>query len=451
MRIQSKIFLAILGASLLLVLTVMLLFQRSVTMGMLDYVNNRQLQRAHDVAAELSEFYTAAGSWEPLIDDPRLFRRIVLNAIDLHEASRPQRLPRSATPLALLDSQQRLVAGQPPPPPTKLVAIEMHERTIGWLVVPQVREINTGFEREFLRRQRSTLFAIGTAVIAIAAIIALPLARHLVKPIRQLAHGTDELTHGSYAVTLPTGRSDELGELARNLNELALTLEANDGSRKRWLADISHELRTPLSILRGELEAILDGVRPADTAHLQSLHHEIQHLSRLVDDLHALTTADIGGLQYRKTQCDVAELWRDQCASHEKKFSDAGLTLSVQIPERDIELYADEDRLRQLLDNLLENSRKYTAARGNVRVDVKALPDGVELLVQDTAPGVPDAALPKLFDHLFRVEDSRNRATGGSGLGLAICQRIVAAHGGEISAAPSSLGGLLIRVFLPYR
>ncbi len=454
MRIQSKIFLAILGSSLLLVAAVMLLFQWSVTTGMLDYVNNRQVQRAHDVAAELSEFYVETGSWEPLRNDPRLFRRIVLNALDSRDGrsrSTSARLPRPPIPLALLDGDQHLIAGSPPPPPVKLIAVGLNGNNIGWLLVPQVREINTGFEREFLRRQRSALVIIGTVLIAVAAIIAFPLARHLVKPIRQLAHGTDELTHGNYAVTLPTERRDELGELARNFNELAITLEANDSSRKRWLADISHELRTPLSILRGELEAILDGVRPADSEHLQSLHQEIQHLSRLVDDLHALTTADIGGLQYRKTQCDIAELWRDQCAAHEKKFAAAGLALSVQIPKQEIALYADEDRLRQLLDNLLDNSRKYTSAGGAVRVEANPLPGGVELIVQDTAPGVPETALPKLFDHLFRVEDSRNRATGGSGLGLAICQRIVSAHEGDISAAPSTLGGLLIRVFLPYR
>ncbi|MFT3928902.1 MAG: ATP-binding protein [Spongiibacteraceae bacterium] len=452
MRIQSKIFLAILGSSLLLVAAVLLLFQWSVTTGMLDYVNNRQIQRANEVAEELKEFYHDVGSWEPLRNDPRLFRGIVFEALDSHDGhNRGGRLPRPPIPLALVDQNQQLVAGMPPPPPIKLVAVELDGVNVGWLVVPQVREINTGFEREFLRRQRTALVIIGTALIAVAAIIAFPLARHLVKPIRQLAHGTDELTHGNYAVSLPTTRRDELGELARNFNELALTLQANDSSRKRWLADISHELRTPLSILRGELEAILDGVRPADSAHLQSLHQEIQHLSRLVDDLHALTTADIGGLQYRKTQCDVAELWRDQCAAHQPKFAAAQLTLSVQIPEQEIDLYADEDRLRQLLDNLLDNSRKYTSAGGTVRVDVNALPNGVELIVQDTAPGVPDSALPKLFDHLFRVEDSRNRATGGSGLGLAICQRIVVAHEGEISASPSTLGGLLVRVFFPYR
>lgn len=452
MRIQSKIFLAILGSSLLLVAAAILLVQWSVTRGMVDYVNNRQVQRAQAVAAELAEFYHETGSWRPLLEQPRLFRRIVLNALDSREPP-PARggLPRPPPPLALVDPERRLIAGLPPPPPTASVRIELNGAVIGWLLVPQFHEINTGFEEQFLRRQRYALVLIGTALLAVAALMALPLARHLVKPIRQLTHGTHELTQGNYEVALPVERSDELGGLARDFNELALTLAANDSSRKRWLADISHELRTPLAILRGELEAILDGVRPADAAHLQSLNQEVLHLSRLVDDLHALTTADIGGLQYRKSECDVAELWRDQCSAHRALFAAAGLELEARIPDQEIEIYGDEDRLRQLLDNLLDNSRKYTHAGGTVRVSLSTNAQGIELTIDDSAPGVPAEALPKVFDHLFRVEDSRNRATGGSGLGLAICQRIVTAHQGSIEATASALGGLSVRVSLPYR
>ena len=452
MRIQSKIFFAILVSSAVLVAAVLLLVQWSVTRGMLDYVNDRQLQRARAVAIELADFYHETRTWQPLRDEPRLFRRIVLNALDSSgppSSNRP--MHGGPPPLALLDQQQQLIAGMPPHPPTATVPITLDDKTIGWLRVPQQREINAGFEEQFLRRQRSTLLLIGTALFAVAALMGLPLARHLVKPIGELTRGTHELTQGNYAVKLPAARRDELGILARDFNELAHTLAENDSSRKRWLADISHELRTPLAILRGELEAILDGIRQPDQHNLLSLHQEVQHLGRLVDDLHALTSADIGGLQYRKGNCDIAELWRDQCDAHQAYFRDAELALNMQIPAQEIVIYGDEDRLQQLIDNLLDNSRKYTQSGGNVNVSVNALPDGVELRVEDSAPGVPDAALPKLFDHLFRVDDSRNRASGGSGLGLAICQRIVAAHNGSISAAASPLGGLAIRVFLPYR
>lgn len=454
MRIQYKIFLAILGSSLVLVATVLLLVQWSVARGMLDYVNKRQEQRAQAVASELAEFYREHGSWLPLQLSPQLLHQLIFNAMDNTGGNEPPRPPRMLRPpppqLAVLDHTRRLIAGAPPEEPYALMPIELRGTAVGWLVVPQMREIRTGFEEQFLRRQRSTLWLIGAALVAVAALIALPLARHLVKPIRQLARGTHQLTQGNYAVTLPVVRRDELGELARDFNELALALAANESSRKRWLADISHELRTPLAILRGELEAMLDHVRALDTDNLHSLNQEVQHLSRLVDDLYALTAADIGGLQYRKVDCDIAELWREQCEAHSGRFTAAGLQLQIEIPATEIYLYGDEDRLQQLLDNLLDNSRKYTSAGGIVRVALNDSTDGVELRIEDSAPAVPVAALPKLFDHLFRVEDSRNRSTGGSGLGLAICQRIVAAHQGTISAELSTLGGLCIRVQLPH-
>lgn len=450
MRIQYKIFLAILGSSLVLVGTVLLLVQWSVARGMLDYVNKRQEQRAEAVASELADFYRQYGTWRPLHYTPHLLHQLIFNAMESEPRRSPRMMPSAPPQLAVLDDHQRLVAGTPPGEPNALLPIVVDGNTVGWLVMPRMREIRTGFEEQFLRRQRSTLWLIGAALVAVAALIALPLARHLVKPIRQLARGTHQLTQGNYAIVLPVERRDELGELARDFNELAVSLAANESSRKRWLADISHELRTPLAILRGELEAMLDQVRALDADNLQSLNQEVQHLSRLVDDLYALTAADIGGLQYRKVDCDVAELWREQCENHASRFLAAGLQLHIDIPATEIYVYGDEDRLQQLLDNLLDNSRKYTAAGGSVRVALRTSDDGVELLVEDSAPAVPAEALPKLFDHLYRVEDSRNRRTGGSGLGLAICQRIVAAHHGTIRAELAELGGLRIRVRLPH-
>jgi two-component system sensor histidine kinase BaeS len=454
-RIQYKLFLSLLGASLLLVVTLMVLVQWNISRGMLDYINNRQIQRAQTVALELADYYRTYGSWQGLQENPRLFHHIVLSALETGDQpppeSRRKKLPRPPLPLALLDLQHRAIAGHLPHPPIVTVPVAVDDATIGWLAVPQLREIRSGFEEQFLRRLRLALVVIGSASVALTALISLPLARHLVKPIRQLNRGTHQLTQGNYQVALPVTRRDELGRLARDFNELALALAANDSSRKRWLADISHELRTPLAILRGEVEAMLDGVRPLTRDNLQSIQQEVQHLGRLVNDLHALTTADVGGLQYRKYECDVRELWREQCAAHRAHFDAAGLRLEGHWPAAPIVLYGDEGRLRQLLDNLLDNSRKYTRAGGSARVTLRSVDNNVELSVDDSGPGVPPEALPKLFDHLFRVDNSRNRSTGGSGLGLAICQRIVAAHQGTISAAPSELGGLSIKVVIPMK
>jgi two-component system sensor histidine kinase BaeS len=468
LRIQHKLFLALLGTCITLIAAVMLLVQWSFTRGMVDYLNNRHLERGELVAELLAEQYQRfGGSWLPFAQEPRLLTGIIISALGEQEQRERKAFDKHGKHggmppsrpiflrLQLLDAERRVVTGRLPGPEHALVPIRVETRVVGWLAVPQLREVQSGFERHFLQQQRMKLLLIGGAAIAVAALIALLLARHLVRPIRLLNRGTHELTQGNYTIGdtlhLPVERRDELGELARDFNELARTLAANDNSRKRWLADISHELRTPLAILRGEIEAMLDGVRPLDRDHLQSVQQEVAHLTRLVDDLHALTTADIGGLQYRKADCDVAELWREVCEAHAAPFAAAGLTLRSDIPDAELVCYGDESRLRQLLDNLLDNSRKYTANGGLVQVSLRR--DGEQLLltVEDSAPGVPAESLPRLFDHLYRVEDSRNRSTGGSGLGLAICQRIVAAHGGAITAAASAFGGLRIDVVLPMK
>ncbi len=464
MRIQHKLFLALLGTGMALIAAVMLLVQWSFTRGMIDYLNDRHRERGELVAELLADQYRRFNGWAPFALEPRLLTSVIIDALEereLPDTRRSKRRQYDESPppprpivlrLQLLDAQRNPIAGRRPGPEQVLLPIAVDGHTVGWLVVPQLREVQSGFEQKFLQQQRLKLLAIGGAAIAAAALIALILARHLVGPIRALNRGTHQLTQGNYAVDglqLPVARGDELGELARDFNELARTLAGNDNSRKRWLADISHELRTPLAILRGEIEAMLDGIRPIDRDNLQSVQQEVAHLARLVDDLHALTTADIGGLQYRKAECDVAELWREVCETHVQHFGAAQLALHWQIPEQELICYGDEARLRQLLDNLLDNSRKYTASGGLVQVTLRRDGDALQLSVEDSAPGVPAESLPKLFDHLYRVEDSRNRSTGGSGLGLAICQRIVAAHGGTIGAGASPLGGLRIDVQLP--
>lgn len=459
MRIQHKLFLAMLGTTSVLITLVVFMVLWSVDRGMLDYVNQRQEQRARVVAAELGQFYAAQRSWLLLRQKPRLLYHIVVRSMDDLEPP-PNGLlgPRRAVlpDLLLLDHRQMVVAGQLRAEHTMRIPILVSNQAVGWLLVPRVDSIRSGIEEKFLLRQRQTLLLIAGVTIAITAMLAFLLARHLQRPIRALADGTHRLTQGDYRLpsegselTTAIRRQDELGELARDFSQLAHTLAATDSGRKRWLADISHELRTPLAILRGEIEAMLDGVRPLTLENLQSAQQEVQHLQRLVDDLHALTMADIGGLQYRKHQLEISDLWREVCAAHEPRFRAAGLQLATEWPALPLIINGDEDRLRQLLDNLLDNSLKYTQPGGTVNVALHQQGDGIELLIEDSAPGVPPEALPRLFDHLFRVEHSRNRGTGGSGLGLAICQRIVSGHQGTIDATHSPLGGVRMRVYLP--
>jgi two-component system sensor histidine kinase BaeS len=281
-----------------------------------------------------------------------------------------------------------------------------------------------------------------------ALLLAFALARWLLKPVRELAAGTRALAEGDYARRVGDRRGDELGELARDFNHLARTLEQHRESRRRWGADIAHELRTPLSVLRGEIQALQDGIRSVTPSALNSLNAECERIGSLVEDLYQLSLADAGALEYSFESVDLGELLQEGVDLQKHGFADAGLKLELDV-RGGARVRGDTRRLGQLIDNLLANSRRYTEAPGRVRLTLADEAGSVSMVVEDSAPGVPQAALPRLFDRLFRVDASRNRDTGGAGLGLAICRAIVLAHGGSIEATASALGGLRIEVRLP--
>jgi two-component system sensor histidine kinase BaeS len=208
-------------------------------------------------------------------------------------------------------------------------------------------------------------------------------------------------------------------------------------------------LRTPLSIIRGELEALEDGVRKLDRAAVKSLQAEVGTLNKLIDDLYQLSLADIGTMVYRKVDVDLSKLIETTAEAFQERLRKADIALELHLPAQSITVLADESRLQQVFINLIENSVRYTHAGGRLRIQCKTTQDGVNIDLMDSSPGVDEKNLPRLFERFYRVEMSRNRASGGAGLGLAICRAIVEAHGGTIEAKPSPLGGLWVTVHLP--
>ncbi|MEO1574504.1 MAG: ATP-binding protein, partial [Pseudomonadota bacterium] len=194
--------------------------------------------------------------------------------------------------------------------------------------------------------------------------------------------------------------------------------------------------------------AIEDGLRQPDAAALASLSEETRRLGGLVDDLHQLALADAGGLSLRLATVNLAELLDDIRTKWQPRFEQAGLALAVTSTDAPSAVI-DRDRFRQALDNLLSNSLRYTSRGGQCRITAAHDDGGVVLRIDDSAPGVPDDALPRLFDRLYRVDASRSRETGASGLGLAIVRSLIEAHGGTASAAHSDLGGLAVTLRLP--
>jgi len=350
----------------------------------------------------------------------------------------------------LLDEEQSLLFGPPvPPEDLELEPVLVDALLVGWVGLPNSERFREAVEQDFSRRQQRLLLAIALASLALAVVGAWWLSRRLVRPVETVVDLSSRLSRGDYQARVATTREDELGILIGSMNQLANTLEQSRNSRQRWLADLSHELRTPVTVLRGELEAIQDGVRELTPARVDSLHREILHLGKLLDDLHDLALADAGALRYRMERIELVSLLQQSAVAIQPQCGDRQQHLQLQLPHAPIYLQGDALRLRQLLDNLLANACKYTDKGGNIRVTLAQEAQQIRLDIEDSAPGVTDAQLPLLFDHLYRTDSARQRATGGAGLGLAICQRIAHAHGGQLSAAHSTLGGLHITLLLP--
>ncbi|MBO9663300.1 ATP-binding protein [Dokdonella sp.] len=468
LRLWHRLFLAFAALSVLALLAFALWQQRAFHEGFLAYLDQVALDRLQSSTGRFAAAYREHGDFAFLRGDPRRFDALLDGRDDAPvEPPREPRPPpfddgRPPPPrggprpppggphhLALVDADDRFVAGDPRVDAgAHVLPIEVDGRRVGALRVQPLPRISGAQDLAFAQDQaRGALLAVLVVLVGAFA-AAFLLARWLLAPVRALAEGTHALAAGDFARRVDASRRDELGALAADFNRLAASLEQHREARRRWGADIAHELRTPLSILRGEVQALQDGVRAPSERAFASLDAECGRLASLVEDLYQLALADAGALEYRFEPMNLAALVRDVAEPQRALCEDAGLRLELSVAPVP-PLSGDARRLAQLLDNLLANARRYTDAPGTVRVALAAGADGLLLAVEDSAPGVAPEHLPRLFERLYRVDPSRRRADGGAGLGLAICRAIVEAHGGGITASRSTLGGLRIEVRLP--
>ncbi|MEO5626043.1 MAG: ATP-binding protein [Dokdonella sp.] len=487
LRLWHRLFLAFAALSVLALAGYIGWQQHGFRNGFLAYLDEVALERLQPATRRLADAYQENGGWEFLRRDPRRFGDL----IDPHDPMRGERTddmqsppeddsrPQSDTPrgpprddrdarpprrppppgppdlmhrLALLDATGMLVVGNPAvaaATDARALPIEIGTARVGTLRLRRMPQISNALDLDFERAQMRTALIAALAVLIGAFALAFALARWLLDPVRALAEGTRALAAGDYARRIPATRNDEFGALATDFNHLATNLERHRDARRRWGADIAHELRTPLSVLRGEIQALQDGVRAPSAQAFDSLNAESERLGSLIEDLYHLALADAGALEYRFEAIDAVELVHEAIEMQRNACTDAGLVIEqtlVVMPR----VRGDGRRLAQLLDNLLANARRHTDAPGRIRVELGASGNRARLIVEDTPPGVPVADRPRLFDRLYRVDPSRSRGAGGAGLGLAICRAVVDAHGGSIETEPSPLGGLRVVVHLPF-
>ena len=435
--LRVKLFLFIAGGTAALSLVAYLVFSWSFDRGFVDYVNRADEARLQPLIETLAEGHAREGGWKWVAEDRRRWFQLIRETLGVAPVTIDPRLmlfDTDGTQLVGRAENVKLAVMKP---------IDWRAKTVGYLgYVPRPEPLES-IERLYLQRQHYAFAAIGLGMLAAALLLGAGLSGWLSRRIRKLASATDSLIQGNYDVRLQPEGHDELARLARDFNTLAQTLAATRQARRKWIADIAHELRTPLSIVRGEIEALQDGVRPLDRDAVNSLASEAARLARLIDDLHTLSLSDLGALSYHKEPVDLAEVLEDVIDAQRAALGEK--RLSVKLELKPAVICGDADRLAQVFANLLQNSLRYTDSPGRVEISMQ----GNRVVWEDSSPGVAQEDLPRLTEHLFRVEGSRSRAGGGSGLGLAIANAIVQAHGGTLALGASRLGGLRIELGFP--
>ena len=337
-------------------------------------------------------------------------------------------------------------------PPSQLasgIEIEVDGEVVGIVITLEPRtELDPNEQRYVERTNRAVLLAaVGGTAIAVA--LGILLARTLTKPMRELTAAIRDMAKGRLQQQVPVRTRDELGELATAFNEMSADLARSDGLRRQMTADIAHDLRTPLTVITGYLESLRDGILEPTPERIDTIYGEAQHLFHLIQDLRTLSLADAGELPLQRQAILPSDLLQRVTAAHthlaEKQKVALHFNSDDDLPEIDV----DQERMVQVLGNLISNAMRYTSEGGRITLDARREGDTVLLSVADTGEGIPAEILPKVFDRFYRGEASRPRQDGETGLGLAIAKSIIEAHGGTITVDSGVGKGTTFTITLP--
>ena len=458
-----KIALGFVLVALLAVGLVGVLANRATTQQFQVYISQGRQMRASRLAPEFADYYARTGSWagvEAWMAD--------LNAQPMGgrgQGRGPGMLAGiGATPDRLLlagpggevlaDSLGRLTGETLSEQELDFgVPVAVDGQQVGTLLITAPTDVHQTLEAQFIQDVNRSLWLAGLLAVAVALLGGLLLARQLTAPLRALTDAAQRLavgkgqTDGVDSVPQVQVRSqDEIGELGQAFNQMASSLAHQETLRRNLMADIAHELRTPLSVIRSDVEALLDGVYEPSLENLASLHQESLLLSRLVDDLRALAQAEAGQLRLEREATDLSALLERVLAGFECTTDSQSQALCLDLPPDLPPVEADPQRVRQVVANLVSNAQRHAAGAGQIRISALPRGESVQVSVSDNGPGISPSDLPHVFDRFWRGSSSRAE---GSGLGLAIARELVRAHGGEIWVESTPGQGATFHFTLP--
>lgn len=284
------------------------------------------------------------------------------------------------------------------------------------------------------------------AAVLAAVLVSLLVSRQVVAPVQAMMNASQRIAEGHYdervevSGNLAKDELDELAALALSFNQMASRLERTETMRRQLIADVTHELRTPLSTIKGSLEGLMDGVLPASPETYQQIYLEADRLQKLVDDLQELSRVEAGAYELHRSTVPVKRLVEAVITRLSRQFEEKGVALETDLKPDLPDVQVDEDRIGQVLLNLVGNALQYTPQGGRVLITAEPRRGEVAISIADSGIGIPPEHLQHIFTRFYRVDKSRSRARGGSGIGLTIARHLVEAHGGHIGVESAGPG-----------
>jgi len=327
--------------------------------------------------------------------------------------------------------------------------VEIDGQIVGTaLMTGKVPELNPMEQRYLIRTNQALLLAALSATV-IALLLGVLLARSLTRPLRELTTATRAVARGDLEQQVTVRSRDELGELTEAFNQMSTDLARATQSRRQMTADIAHDLRTPLTVIGGYLESMRDGVLKPTPERLEMMQTEVLHLQRLVDDLRTLSLADAGELTLNKLEITPENLLTRVADTYQLPAEKLGVALQTRITPDLPFVHVDEERMVQVLGNLVSNALRYTPNGGQITLEAWRSGDSVLLSVQDTGIGITSEDLARIFERFYRADQARQQSEGKSGLGLSIARSIIKAHGGTIVVESEMGRGTKFTIALP--
>ncbi len=443
-RLSVRLSLAFLLSAWIGIGAMVLVVQRALDAGFRQYVSTRDSEVNPEQITRLESYFATTGSWEGAENvlsgrgsGSGSGRGAIITIADLNGMVAAST---DATLLGTTLSADSL---------TTAIPMSVDGQQVGWLFrqSPGVQALGEA-ELAFLNESNRWLTVAGVGATALALVVGAALAWTLARPLRELTRAVRDLSVGRLGRQVQIRGTVEVDALAAEFNTMSQALAEAEALRQRMAADVAHELRTPVSVLRGHLEAMLDGVYPLDSAHVAVAHDQTIHLARLVEDLRVLTLAEAKRLPLERTRLSPVVLVSQILEAFEPLALDSDICLTREIAATMPDVFADSTRIRQVLSNLLNNALRHTPAAGTIAVQVSSVAEGVRFSVANTGSALSDTEVARVFQPFWRADAARERDSGGSGLGLAISREIIALHGGTMGVE-SAANSVIFHFTLP--